>query len=147
MSSKRDMPRQPCPQCGELSEIVDIAGLTVRCDVHDIQGINPVRPRPRPDHASPWKPISDDLQQKVLGKLLEELGEATAVAARCTIQGLDGISPDTGKVNRVWLQEELADVESKIQACLVYFDLAYPAFWARVQKKTAFHKPWFEGTV
>lgn len=61
----------------------------------------------------PWMPITDPATLKRLGKLNEELGECTSASARCLIQGFDGTEPDTGKVNRQWLLEELADVEAQ----------------------------------
>jgi NTP pyrophosphatase (non-canonical NTP hydrolase) len=60
----------------------------------------------------PWTPITDSRQLRYLGKLLEELGELTAAVSRCIIQGIDEKEPVTGKLNRTWLEEELADVEA-----------------------------------
>lgn len=56
---------------------------------------------------------------KILGKLLEELGELQSAAARCLIQGMDEREPVTGKQNRLWLQEELADVDAGIRLAAV----------------------------
>ena len=64
--------------------------------------------------ANPWHPMSDAVDLKHLGKLAEELSEAGAAVARCIIQGIDEKEPVTGKINREWLQDELADVIANI---------------------------------
>lgn len=60
---------------------------------------------------NPWVPIKDPKVQRRFGKTLEELGELTSAVSRCLIQGIDECEPVTGKPNRQWLLEELADVE------------------------------------
>lgn len=67
---------------------------------------------------SPWMPEQDRLRLAMLGKLLEELGEATQRAARCITHGIDEIDPDTGRTNRVELEREIADV----RACTTVLD-------------------------
>jgi hypothetical protein len=62
------------------------------------------------DHISPWHPITDAVDLKYLGKLVKESGELASITARVMIQGIDGINPDGGKVNRQALSEEIADV-------------------------------------
>lgn len=59
---------------------------------------------------SPWVPERDPVTLAVLGKLVEELNEASARAARCIIQGCDEIDPDTGRTNMTELEREVADV-------------------------------------
>lgn len=77
--------------------------------------------------ASPWHPMSDAVDLKHLGKLAEELSEAGAAVARCIIQGIDEAEPVTGKINRQWLQDELADVQANIGLVIERFKLhAYP---------------------
>lgn len=51
------------------------------------------------DH-SPWHPMTDSVDLKHLGKLMEELGECQAAIARCIIQGIDSAEPVTGKINK-----------------------------------------------
>jgi len=63
---------------------------------------------------NPWRPDDDPHQARRVGKTLEELGEAVAVLARISIQGLDAVDPGTGKTNRQRLQDELADVQAQI---------------------------------
>lgn len=64
---------------------------------------------------NPWIPMSKPIDIKHLGKLAEELGEASSAVARCLIQGIDESEPVTGKLNRQWLEDELADVCANIQ--------------------------------
>ncbi len=68
-------------------------------------------------------PYADVTDFRVIGKLLEELGEASAAASRCLIQGIDEKEPVTGKVNREWLEDELADVLANIQLTVERFRL------------------------
>lgn len=62
------------------------------------------------DAISPWMPETDPHRLAVLGKMIEELNECASRAARCIIQGLDEIDPDTGRPNRIELEKEMADV-------------------------------------
>jgi NTP pyrophosphatase (non-canonical NTP hydrolase) len=79
---------------------------------------------------------------KHLGKLAEELGEASAAVARCIIQGIDEHEPVTGKPNKVWLEDELADVLANM--CLVgeYFDLDVARMVERRDRKMAHLRGW-----
>lgn len=63
---------------------------------------------------NPWHPMDDPVDLKTMGKLMEELGELQAVVARCVIQGIDEKEPVTGKENREWLLEEIADVYANL---------------------------------
>jgi len=71
-------------------------------------------------HISPWFPEQDRVRLAVLGKLIEELNEMSARAARCIIHGLDETDPDTGRLNRDELAREAADVK----ACLHVLGIA-----------------------
>lgn len=62
-----------------------------------------------------WTPTQDPLMLRRMGKLIEELGELTNVAARCIIQGIDKVDPGTGRVNLDRLEDELADVMAQCQ--------------------------------
>lgn len=62
-----------------------------------------------------WLPEQDQHRLAVLGKLVEELNECSARAARCILHGIDEIDPDTGRTNRSELEREIADVD----ACLM----------------------------
>lgn len=91
---------------------------------------------------SPWQPITDPLHLKLLGKLLEELNEAGSAAARCLIQGMDGAEPDTGKVNREWLEDELADVMANISLVAAGFEMDWDRMNARIARKRANLQAW-----
>ncbi len=91
-----------------------------------------------------WHPITDPRHLRHLGKLAEECGELTSALSRCIIQGIDQKEPVTGKVNRDWLEEEIADVEALIERLKEYLALDRDKISARIAKKTAFHDPWFD---
>ena len=76
-----------------------------------------------------WIPDADPHQARRVGKTLEELGEAVAVLARISIQGLESVDPGTGKTNRQRLQDELADVKAQIECTerSLKLDTAYMA--------------------
>lgn len=68
---------------------------------------------------NPWTPIKEALPLKQLGKLGEESGELSSAVSRCIIQGVDELEPVTGKSNRLWLMEEIADVLASIDRVVV----------------------------
>lgn len=71
---------------------------------------------------NPWQPMATpDL--KHLGKLGEELNEAGSAVCRCIIQGIDEREPETGKLNRKWLEDELADVLANVDLVVSHFQL------------------------
>jgi hypothetical protein len=75
------------------------------------------------DLVSPWHPMDNPVDLKHIGKLIEELTECGAAAARCMIQGIDESEPTTGKINRDWLEDEMADVLANIQLNINRFNL------------------------
>lgn len=72
---------------------------------------------------NPWTPETDPHRIAVLGKLAEELGEATQIVARCIIQGLEGSEPVTKVPNTEALEKELADVLATIHQAVFRLDL------------------------
>lgn len=72
---------------------------------------------------SPWMPEQDRVRLALLGKLTEEAGELAARAARCIIHGLDERDPDSGRLNRVELERELADVRAVAEALRSVLDV------------------------
>ncbi len=91
---------------------------------------------------NPWVPMSDPLDIKILGKLNEELNEAGASVSRCLIQGIDEREPETGKINREWLEDELADVAANMEIAMDHFDLDLVRITARKEKKIKFLRGW-----
>jgi NTP pyrophosphatase (non-canonical NTP hydrolase) len=89
-----------------------------------------------------WHPMADPVDIKHLGKLAEELGELSAAVARCLIQGINEAEPTTGKINRAWLEEEIADVIANIGLVVERFKLDTDAMSARVQRKTELLAGW-----
>lgn len=92
--------------------------------------------------ANPWNPITSPIDLKHLGKLAEELGEGTAAVSRCIIQGLDEREPVTGKVNREWLEDELADIIANAELNIEHFKLDYARMLGRIGKKKTHLRQW-----
>lgn len=90
----------------------------------------------------PWHPMKEAIDLKHLGKLIEELNECSSAAARCLIQGIDEAEPKTGKVNRVWLEEEIADVIANIELVELHFGLDLGKIMTRAFEKKAKLKAW-----
>jgi hypothetical protein len=93
---------------------------------------------------NPWQPITDPTDIKCLGKLLEEVNELGAALSRCIIQGVDEAEPVTGKINREWLEDELADVKVNVNLVIKRFGLQIDQ--SRVDRKTAFLEHWHNNT-
>lgn len=93
---------------------------------------------------NPWHPIKDPIELKHLGKLAEEMGEAIAAISRCIIQGVDEEEPITGKLNREWLEDELADVLAGINLVVLHFGLDEDRMNERAAKKAVRLKEWHD---
>lgn len=91
---------------------------------------------------SPWRPETDLLRLAVLGKLLEELGECTAIVSRCLIQGIDEGDPETFVPNRTSLEKEIADVRMAIRHAEEHFSLV--RLRGREDTKYAHKKAWHD---
>ena len=93
---------------------------------------------------NPWWPDTDRQNLRVLGKLGEELGEAGAAVSRCIIQGIEEAEPVTGKVNRVWLEDELADIIATTQVAVDHFGLDMNRMLERAARKRLHLLAWAE---
>ena len=80
--------------------------------------------------------MTDPVSVAILGKLLEELNECGSAAARCLIQGVDGSEPVTGKPNKTWLEDEIADVFAGFSMAMEHFDLDVDRIVARQVAKS-----------
>lgn len=89
--------------------------------------------------------MTDQLDLKHLGKLAEETNELGSAIARCIIQGIDEQQPVTGKFNREWLEDEIADVLANIELVAEHFELDRVRIWKRSQSKHNDLKRWHEG--
>lgn len=89
-----------------------------------------------------WQPEQDALNLAVLGKALEEMGEASAMLGRCVIQGIEEAEPVTGKPNREALENELADVAATTAMLIDHFGLDADRMGARVEAKIAHLRRW-----
>jgi hypothetical protein len=94
------------------------------------------------DLISPWVPMSDPVDIKHLGKLGEELNECGAAVSRCLIQGIDEAEPVTGKLNYVWLEEEIADVAANILLVVQRFGLDAARITDRAEVKRERLRVW-----
>jgi hypothetical protein len=97
---------------------------------------------PTQEQMNPWHPIDNKVDLKHLGKLSEELGECNAAVARCIIQGVESREPMTGKFNKTWLEEEIADVEANIQLVKERFNLDRTFIADRAETKVMRLKSW-----
>jgi hypothetical protein len=93
---------------------------------------------------SDWQPITNKADLAHLGKLGEEICECGASIFRCIIQGIDESEPETGKLNKEWLEDELADVIALAEFAINRFRLDRQRIGLRAAKKTAYKAPWFE---
>lgn len=91
---------------------------------------------------SPWIPMGDPRDIKVVGKNLEELGEGVAALARALIQGIDGTDPSTGEPNRAKVQNELADIGATTRLTVEQFKLDPAAMTERADRKHGFLSRW-----
>lgn len=91
---------------------------------------------------NPWRPITNQIDLKHLGKLGEESGELNSAVSRCIIQGMDEKEPNTGKVNRDWLEDEIADVIANAILVVEHFKLDTEKLAARAEKKMAALRSW-----
>lgn len=101
-------------------------------DMEDLKGPNP------------WHPIKDAIDLKHLGKLGEELNECGSAVSRCIIQGVDEKEPVTGKVNRHWLEDEIADVYANLALVVDRFRLNFTRIQERRDRKIEHLRVWHE---
>jgi hypothetical protein len=92
--------------------------------------------------ANPWQPMTSPLDLAHLGKLGEECGELVAAKERCVIQGIDECEPVTGKPNRQWLEDEIADVKVNIELVVKRFGLDERRIERRAEKKKQHLQGW-----
>lgn len=91
---------------------------------------------------NPWMPMTRSIDLKHLGKLAEELNECGAAVSRCIIQGIDESEPVTGKVNRRWLEDEIADVYANLTLVIDHFGLDTAHVRARMARKQEHQRAW-----
>lgn len=91
---------------------------------------------------NPWHPMSRPIDLKHMGKLAEELGEAQSAVSRCIIQGIDESEPVTHKLNKEWLEDELADVIANIDLVCEHFGLDRAKMGVRAARKKEHLRGW-----
>jgi NTP pyrophosphatase (non-canonical NTP hydrolase) len=80
----------------------------------------------------------------VLGKLGEELGECVSAVCRSIIQGFREFHPVTKKPNKLWLEEELADVYASADLTIEELKLDTNHIMERAKAKKAYLKEWLK---
>lgn len=93
---------------------------------------------------SPWTPDTNKTNLRVLGKALEELTECSSALARCIIQGIDEAEPVTGKPNKRWLQEEVADAYATLYLVARYMELDGDFIEDRMDNKIIRLRGWID---
>lgn len=93
---------------------------------------------------NPWIPMTRPIDLKYLGKFSEELGECQSAVARCIIQGIGECEPITLKSNKIWLQEEIADVLANIELVVGHFGLDKAFMVKKAKKKVKQLRSWHE---
>ncbi len=93
---------------------------------------------------SEWDPMSNPGDIALVGKAQEELGECIAALARCLIQGIFEAEPKTGKVNKEWLEDEIADVYAMLQLIDQRFGLDSIRVYHRQKLKQAYKRKWLK---
>ena len=96
------------------------------------------------DGPSDWQPITNKRTLALLGKLGEEASELSSAAFRCIIQGVDEVEPTTGKPNRQWLEEEIADVLAMLAIIQHDMGLNQGSIMRRQMRKMNYKQPWFD---
>ena len=91
-----------------------------------------------------WIPTTNISELRVLGKAAEESSELSTVLARCIIQGINESEPVTGKPNRRWLEEEIADVMATLSVVMEEFDLDHDFIIERTIVKVGRLEIWKE---
>lgn len=89
-----------------------------------------------------WRPERDQVKLAALGKLAEEANELGAIIARCVIQGIGGVSPDTGEPNIEALRKEMADVYAMLDVVQDTLDIRPDV--DRVHAKIAHKSRWLD---
>lgn len=87
-------------------------------------------------------PMLNPTEIKGMDDLVQGLGRCSVVSACCVSEGLDRREPATGKTNRTWLQEEIADVFANIAAVAERHKLDMVAIMEGADKKLRQIKTW-----
>lgn len=98
---------------------------------------------------NPWRPMTRPIDLKHLGKLAEEgLGLVDALDDAASNGGLSPanllaeLAEVTGKINREWLEDELADVAANVRLVVEHFHLDQGRMNERVARKMGQLRTW-----
>jgi len=70
-----------------------------------------------------WKPETNPMTLRRVGKTSEEAAELLKVLGRITIQGYAGVDPESGRSNEHMLTDEIADVYAQLDMMIEAFGL------------------------
>lgn len=84
---------------------------------------------------SKWIPESDPMVLRRVGKTGEECAELSKVCSRITIQGLQGVDPESGITNLEELAKEVADVMAQCEVTIDSLGLPRKFIEGRANKK------------
>lgn len=93
---------------------------------------------------SEWQPTTNKVDLAVLGKFAEELGECVSAVSRCIIQQITEAHPETGKINKEWLEDEIADISALMTHVEQHFHLDLTRIIKRELSKYRFKDKWFK---
>lgn len=93
---------------------------------------------------SKWIPESNPMVLRRVGKTGEECAELGKVCSRITIQGLDGVDPESGISNREALAREIADVLAQCHVTMRELALDSHQILLRQMQKEAQMAEWEE---
>lgn len=91
-----------------------------------------------------WIPMSDPVDLAHIGKLGEEASELARICARITIQGINGLDPDSNKLNVQALEDEIADVYAMAGLCIGRFKLNVDHIELRERRKKMMKRTWHD---
>lgn len=144
----RDTEDPHCAACGDLYSLTPGDEPTEFCNKCAHEEVIKLRAqladlteyRGDPNAApNPWHPMTDPVDLKVIGKLGEETNELGSAIFRCVIQGINEKHPVTGKTNRQWFLEEIADVRAGLELSEERFEFT-PDELAFIEQRKQFKK-------
>jgi hypothetical protein len=95
------------------------------------------------DGPSDWQPMTNKADLAVISKLGEEVTECGSALFRCIIQGINEVHPVTGKINREWLEDEIAGVLGMVEHAILHFGLDRVRMAKRTKRKFDYKAPKF----
>lgn len=96
-----------------------------------------------------WIPMTEAIDIKHIGKLQEEVTELMEALfkldkalSRALIQTMSGVIPHEEKINKQWIEEEIADVKANMELVEKHFNLNIDFIEERKNNKKEFLSKW-----